>query len=132
VPKCTICISPFREEIDKQLASGISVRNVAKQFKVGASSVHRHKADGHICKVIEDAAIESKTRAGLNIQKCAQEIYDLCFTTAQDVRKTDPRCIGSLLVPAVKVLEILNKGNDDTGKGKSAIIKFIELEKSKG
>lgn len=113
MPKCTICISPFREKIDIALASGASVRNVAKQFNVGASSVHRHKADGHICDAIKAAESERQIQVGLNIAKCAQDIYDLCYRAAQKAEQEDLRSVGSCISPAVKVLEILNKGNDE-------------------
>lgn len=112
MPKCTICISPFREKIDIALASGASVRNVAKQFNVGVSSVQRHKADGHICDAIKAAERETQTQIGLNISKCAQDIYDLCYRAAQKAENEDLRSVGPCIAPAVKVLEILNKGDD--------------------
>lgn len=112
MPKCSICFSKHREEIDIQLTSGASERSIAKQFKVSASAVHRHKADGHICKAIESAAIESKAQVGLNIQKRAQELYDLCYRAALKAEEKDLRAVGSCVAPAVKVLEILNKGNE--------------------
>jgi hypothetical protein len=112
MPKCTICFNKHREKIDIALASGLSERSVAKQFNVSASAIHRHKADGHICKVIESAANEKKIQTGLNIQKCAQDIYDLCFRAAQKAESQDLRSLGSCIAPAVKVLEILNKGNE--------------------
>ena len=58
MPKCSICFSKHREKIDIALTQGESERSIAKRFKVGASTVHRHRADGHICQAIETAAIE--------------------------------------------------------------------------
>jgi hypothetical protein len=114
VPKCSICISPFREKIDIALASGASVRNIAKQFNVGVSSVHRHKADGHICKAIEAAANEKEVQTGLNISKCVQEIYEIATGSAKDAREAKQfGAVGSCLNSAAKVLEVLSKGNPD-------------------
>src|ERR1700694_3307057 len=40
---CTICKSPDRAAIEASLVAGTSLRNIAKQFSVGAFSVQRHK-----------------------------------------------------------------------------------------
>lgn len=40
--QCSICSSPHRHEIESKLAVGASMRSIAEQFKVGASSVLRH------------------------------------------------------------------------------------------
>lgn len=113
MPKCSICFSKHREKIDIALASGESERSIAKQYDVSASAVHRHKADGHVCKIIKAAETERQTQIGLNISKCAQDIYDLCYRAAQKAEQEDLRSVGSCISPAVKVLEILNKGNDE-------------------
>ena len=111
MPKCSICVNKNREKIDIALTSGASERSIAKQFNVSASAVHRHKSDGHICQAIEAAANEKSIQTGINISKCAQDIYDLCFRAAQKAEKEDLRSLGSCIAPAVKVLEILNKGD---------------------
>ena len=41
--KCTICPHEKLEEINQALMSGLSLRNVAKQFFVSMPSLHRHK-----------------------------------------------------------------------------------------
>lgn len=43
-PSCSICTHPKRVEIDAELRSGTSLRNVAKRFEVSVSAVNRHKA----------------------------------------------------------------------------------------
>lgn len=46
-PRCTVCESPNRYEIDQALAADSdSVRNIAKRYGVHYSAVHRHK--GHV------------------------------------------------------------------------------------
>ena len=117
MPKCSICFSKHREKIDIALTQGESERSIAKRFKVGASAVHRHRADGHICQVIESAAIEKQTEIGLNVAGCAQEIYDICLRAAKKAETHDLRALGSCIAPAVKVLEILSKGNPDKPDG---------------
>jgi len=117
VPKCSICFSKHREKIDIALTQGESERSVAKRFKVGASAVHRHRADGHICQAIEAAAIEKQIEVGLNVAGCAQEIYDICLRAAKKAESNDLRALGSCIAPAVKVLESLSKGNPDKPEG---------------
>ena len=113
MPKCSICFSKHREKIDIALTQGESERSIAKRFKVGASAVHRHRADGHICQAIEAAAIEKQIEIGMNVAGCAQEIYEICLRAAKKAETHDLRALGSCIAPAVKVLEILSKVNPD-------------------
>lgn len=39
---CSVCIHPDRQDVDRALMSGASVREVAKQFGIGKSSIERH------------------------------------------------------------------------------------------
>lgn len=115
--KCSICFSKHREKIDIALTQGESERSIAKRFKVGASAIHRHKADGHICQAIEAAAIEKQAEIGINIASSAKEIYDICLRAAKKAENHDLRALGSCIAPAVKVLEILSKGNPEKPDG---------------
>jgi hypothetical protein len=110
--KCSICLSKNRCHIDECLTKGVSYRDIARQFNVSKDAVERHVNKGHVSKIIKAAAIENDVKTGLNIQKCAQDIYDLCFRAAQKAESQDLRSLGSCIAPAVKVLEILNKGNE--------------------
>ncbi len=122
---CSICINKKRCQIDQCVLSGDSYRHIASQFKIGYKSLERHVDAGHVSKILESAAIENDAQIGLNIQKCAQEIYDLCFEAAQKAKKKDLKAVGSCIGPAVKVLEILNKGNTDF-EGKSGLVEIRE------
>jgi hypothetical protein len=44
--RCTICRSPARQRIDQALASGVSVRDVARQEALSKSVVGRHRDHG--------------------------------------------------------------------------------------
>ena len=41
--RCSICQHPERDEIDARLIGGQPLRNVAKQFGVSVTALHRHK-----------------------------------------------------------------------------------------
>ncbi|HQF16017.1 MAG TPA: hypothetical protein PLI05_02990 [Methanotrichaceae archaeon] len=117
MPKCSVCLSKHREKIDIAITSGASERSIAKRYGVSASAVHRHKADGHVSKSIKSAAIEKQTQIGINVAKAARE--------------GDLRAIGYLLIaPAVKVLEILSKGDpekttDDRPKESGFLVGYL-------
>jgi len=117
VPRsCSICYHKKRCEIDKSVLETNDIASVAKLYRISESALGRHVRNKHISKIIEAAAIENDKSTGLDIQKCAQEIYDIATGAAKDARaigKFGP--VGSCLSPAAKVLEILNKGNDDKG-----------------
>ena len=40
---CTICADARVAEVDRQLVSGTSLRNIAEQFRFAVTSLHRHK-----------------------------------------------------------------------------------------
>lgn len=63
MPQCTICHHPKRPEIDAALVAGVSIRDVAGQFRVGRGSVQRHRDHYRAALVAaaerrEDAALE--------------------------------------------------------------------------
>jgi hypothetical protein len=51
---CTICTHKDIEKINKQLISGVTLRDIANQFGTSKSSLERHKA-GHLPKTIAKA-----------------------------------------------------------------------------
>jgi hypothetical protein len=64
-----------------------------------------------VSKAILEAEKESEVKRGLDLQKCAQEIYDLALESAKDAKKAKQfNAIGSCLQPAAKVIDILSKG----------------------
>jgi len=47
---CTTCTHPHRDEIDRRLLDGASLRNITKQFSLSSASLFRHNK--HISKVL--------------------------------------------------------------------------------
>lgn len=130
-PRCSICADKNRCQIDIEYTKTHDQRGTARKFKVSEDALWRHINKGHISEVAKSVVAEGEKEHGLNIQACAKEIYDLCLRGAKKAESQDLRALGSCVAPAVKVLEILNKGNDDLTKGRSAIIAFVENEKLK-
>ena len=110
-PKCTICAHKKREQIDRCVLRGESTRPIASQFNVGYKSLQRHINAGHVSEAVAIAEKENKVQQGLDLQKCAKEIYELAFESAKDAKKAKQfGAIGSCLAPAAKVIDILSKG----------------------
>jgi transcriptional regulator of acetoin/glycerol metabolism len=64
VPRvCTICKHPKRDEIDKALISGESLRGIARRFKVDDSSLDRHKSDHLAQRLLKAEEVKEKLSA---------------------------------------------------------------------
>jgi hypothetical protein len=42
-PYCTICTSPHRATIDRQLVAGVPMKTLGQEFGLGRMSLHRHR-----------------------------------------------------------------------------------------
>jgi len=118
--KCSICTHKNRCQIDDLILAKTPYNTIAHQFKIKGKdpiqTIKNHVRYKHIPKAVEDAAklIDNNNtiQIGLNISKCAQEIYDLCLKGAKKAEAEDLRALGSCISPAVKVLELLGKGDE--------------------
>ena len=108
---CSICSHKKRDQIDKCLINKTSYRNIKERFGVSLGALNRHVNDGHIKEKIQKSKDLEDAVEGLDLQKCAQEIYDLALESAKDAKKAKQfNAIGSCLGPAAKVIDILSKG----------------------
>lgn len=120
---CAICANKNHDQIDKLIVQKTPYRTIAEKFKIKAKdpiqAIKNHVRYGHISKKIQDAQESEEVRSGLELQACVQEVYSLCLDAAKDARQKDLRAFGGCIGPAVKVLEILNKGapEEDSGPG---------------
>lgn len=114
---CSICADKNRCQIDEEYLKTTDIRGTARKFHVSEDALGRHISKGHISKAIQAAANENEIKHGLNLHTCAKEIYEIATGSAKDARAAKQfGAVGSCLGPAAKVLEILNKGNDDEDK----------------
>jgi hypothetical protein len=60
---CTICSSPQRAEIDRQLLSGATYRKIAERFHVTAQAQLRHKADHLLAELVKAKQAEEVSQA---------------------------------------------------------------------
>lgn len=76
--KCSVCHHKKREEIDKQLVSGVSLRDIAKQHQLSVASVHRHKSEH-----ISDILAKSEHAKVIYADNLLEQLNDLQLTTIE-------------------------------------------------
>jgi hypothetical protein len=82
---CTICANPKRAEIDAALVVGCSLRDVAGQFGLSRSAVHRHQE--HVPRALAKAKqAREVAEAGTLLGRIETLIRD-CRTIAQKAQK---------------------------------------------
>ena len=80
---CSICKHEKRDEIDRAIARGVSLRHIASQFGVGYKSVERHQ------KCIAEALIAARKE---QIYRTARNVHDELEKTFQFVEKVTNAC----------------------------------------
>jgi hypothetical protein len=108
---CSICADKNRCKIDEWYIKTTDIRGTARKFRVSEDALGRHISKGHISKVIEAAVNDSEKKRGLDLQACAQEIYDIATSSAIEAKKARQfGAVGSCLAPAAKIIDVLSKG----------------------
>lgn len=75
MPDCSVCIHPQRAEIDRLLATDAgSTRNVAKQFGLHYTAIHRH-ATNHLPPAIVESVVLARREDNLNAFDGLARIY---------------------------------------------------------
>jgi hypothetical protein len=73
---CTICASKACQEIDMALVSkNSSIRDIARQYRVGRSALTRHVNAGHMSPKIKEAKRAFDAVAGENLLNKIERIY---------------------------------------------------------
>jgi hypothetical protein len=75
---CTICTHPERHAIDKSLAAGATMRDLAAKYRVSPDAMERHNA-AHIAARVARAAEAEEVRAGLDIVGELKAINATCL-----------------------------------------------------
>ena len=106
---CTVCAHSDRPGIDEALVSGTSLRNIAEQFRLAVSSLHRHM-HGHVPVALAKARDAQKVADGEGllgqIQKLTVEARTI-KSMAED--KGDLRTALSAIRELVRMVELLAK-----------------------
>ncbi len=78
---CTICNHAERSKLDECLVSGQSLRNIAKQFGVGHSALHRHR--DHIPKALTAAKQASEVADATTLLDRVERLVSRCETICE-------------------------------------------------
>jgi hypothetical protein len=129
-PECTICGHPARQIIEARIIAGVPYREIAPDYGFSIMAITRHINKGHMKAAIAAAKREEKRKeieAGLNIQKCACEIFKDSFKTAKEARgKGFYGAYGSCLKPAADMLALMAKITELNPANKSGLDEIRE------
>lgn len=99
---CTVCRHPNRSEIESALIRGESLRNVSKQFRIGATAVFRHKRD-HIPKMLVKAAeAASEMREVTRGEDLLEQVRDLNERTLRILQEAEKTGDSRMALAAVR------------------------------
>lgn len=82
---CTICANPKRTEIDTALVAGGSLRDVAGQFGLSRSAVHRHQE--HVPEALAKAKQAREVAEATTLLGRVELLIRDCRTIAQKAQK---------------------------------------------
>ena len=109
VRRCTICTHPEATAIDRALIAGTPLRNIAEQFRLAVTSLHRHK-NAHIPAALaraKDAADVAGADSLLaRLEELTSEAHRL---KGKAERRGDIRTALSAVRELVRMVELLAK-----------------------
>ena len=106
---CTICTDERVTEIDKQLVSGGSLRNISQHFRVGVTSLHRHR-HGHLPVALADAQrAEQVLRADHLLVRLEDLTGEARRLKEKAERKGDLRTSLAAVRELVRIVELMAK-----------------------
>lgn len=69
---CTICSHPKRKAIEQSLVQGVSLRDIAGQFKTTKSTIERHQE--HVKQAIQKAKETQEIKQGLSLAEQLEKL----------------------------------------------------------
>src|SRR5262245_8717627 len=78
---CTICKSKRRKAIDEELIRGVTLRNIAKKYRVGYVSLFRHKKKclpAKLALIKQQEVVDAKTLLAemKSLKLCLQGVFE--------------------------------------------------------
>jgi hypothetical protein len=67
-PKCTVCTSPHRAQIDIGLVNGLSCKSLAERFGLGTDAVERH-SNNHLLPQQRAAILSAQNPTGIDLEQ---------------------------------------------------------------
>lgn len=109
---CSVCASKKRYQIDKLIVGGASNRAISRQFPgISKDAIRRHKNDGHVSDLVEDAQEKEDRRCGLELSSLLEDTVRDLRDLADDARThEDYKAAATALGHVLRAAEILSKG----------------------
>jgi hypothetical protein len=76
MPSCKVCLHPDRATIDKEIVTGVSLRDIARQYGMSRGSVDRHKK--HIPKALTKARQAETVAESTSLLSRVERLMDQC------------------------------------------------------
>lgn len=117
---CTICSHPKRAEIDKALvATGASVRAIARQYDVSKDALNRHVKNGHLVDKIKKAQIAQDIAEADDLLEEILDVQSFCRKLRQEAESQRialeaNRDMAKVLELKGKILGAFSKDNKGT------------------
>ena len=114
-PKCTVCASKKRYQVDKLIVSGATNRAISRQFpEFSKDSIRRHRNGGHVADLIEDSQDKEARRQGLELSSLLEDTVRDLRDLADDARShEDYKAAATALGHVLRAAEIISKGKQD-------------------
>ena len=111
--KCVICKHPRRTEIECDIVSGLSIREIGKKYDLDSHLIQKHKMPenglpSHISESVMAAFNEKKMENGRKLMDRIDEVYDISLELVNmAVNNRDPRSAAYCLSQTIRLIEIL-------------------------
>jgi len=94
---CSVCRHSQLAAINKALVAGGSLRNIAEQYALSATAVHRHKEE-HLPRLLTQAAEAEEIRQALDVLQQLKHINAAALTVLRDAKTAGD---GELMLKAI-------------------------------
>ena len=99
---CKICRHPQRREIDQDISTGVSLRNIAARIGVSHVSVQRHKA--HLADLMATVNEQEQVTARAIVLEVLAELRDMAMKCRQAKAGRDYLLVADRITRAAEVL----------------------------
>jgi hypothetical protein len=133
---CSVCISPDRSEIDRQIVSGTALRNIAERVPLSTTALFRHKA--HVESSIVQARRANELEAGRSLASRLDELGSIARRQLERAEKSnDTRTALLALRELTRLIEVETRAESHAARVQINVAAFdlnilFEPDKSAG
>ena len=107
-PKCSVCCSQFREQIDRAILDDIPYRQIGAMYGFKHTVIFNHKKNNHVIERLERAVGKERVDEAFGLLEKAQTIYDIAIEAARKaIDNKQFNAVGPCLTAAQKIVETM-------------------------